>query len=81
MSQNRKHVNCKSRSGSGGVGILVKNDVLNHFKMSMLNDTYEGIMWVQLEEKQTQEKFNVCVCYLPPEGSSRKVNAEEFYDT
>ena len=26
-------------------------------------------------------RFNLCVCYLPPEGSSRYVNVDEFFDT
>ena len=61
--------------------MLVKNNILHLYSASIINKDVEGILWVQLTCKQTREMFRVCVCYLPPEGSSRKFDAQDFYDS
>ena len=38
--------------GSGGVGFLIKKALLNDFDVTMLDDTYEGILWLKLIHKQ-----------------------------
>ena len=38
-------------------------------------------MWVELVLKTTSEQFCICVCYLPPEGSSRNVDPRGFFDS
>ena len=50
------------------------------FNVSVLDNSYEGILWVSFKQKLSNEFFNICVCYLPPHGSSRYVNGHEFYD-
>ena len=41
----------------------------------------EGILWVQLVNKSdTRIKWNLCVCYLPPHGTSRPVDASDFFE-
>ena len=39
----------------------------------------EDVIWLKLEHKQSGHKFTVCICYLPPEGSSRRCDGEAFY--
>ena len=39
----------------------------------------EDVIWLKLEHKQPGPKFTVCICYLPPEGSSRRCDDEAFY--
>ena len=35
-----------------------------------------------IKDKKSDERgFNVCTCYLHPNGASRYVSAQEFYDT
>ena len=68
-----------SKKGSGGVCVLVKNSILHLYSASIINR--DGILWVQLTCKQTREMLRVCVCYLPPEGLSRKFDAQGFYDS
>jgi hypothetical protein len=69
------------KRGSGGISVVINNQVLHEYSASMLNCDKEGILWVELTCKLTKEKFRICGCYLPPEGSSRKVDAQDFYDT
>ena len=69
-----------ARNGSGGVCLFVKNDLLNLFNVDILDNSYEGILWVSFKHKTSSECFNICVCYLPPHGSSRYVNVHDFYD-
>ena len=35
---------------------------------------------MKFEELVGAESFILCVCYLPPERSSRVVNVQDFYD-
>lgn len=35
---------------------------------------------MSFKHKYSGNYFNVCACYLPPQGSSRYVSAQEFYD-
>ena len=46
-----------------------------------MNDEPEGILWIELNHKLTKECLKFCVCYLPPNNSTRAVNAEEFFHT
>ena len=49
--------------------------------MSWLNNSFEGILWLQLTNKQTQYKLCVCVCYLPTSNSSRGDISHDFFDS
>ena len=64
---NRTDLNDQAIRCSGGVGFLVSTDALYNYY-----NTFEGIMWLKLTLQRASE-FGVllCVCYLPPEGSSR----------
>ena len=46
-----------------------------------MDDETEGILWIELNHKLTKECLKFCVCYLPPNNSTRAVNAEEFFHT
>ena len=51
------------------------------YDINVLDKSYEGILWVSFKDKRSGECFNVCACYLPANGSSRYISAQEFYDT
>jgi len=74
-----RQINNKNRA-FGGVGVFVKKNILEYFSVTVLDNNYEGIMWLQLICKITKEIIRICVCYLPPEGSSRKIDGRDFYD-
>ena len=47
--------------------------------MSILDSSVEDILWVEVKDKFTLKVLNICVCYLPPEGSSRHVDPHAFF--
>ena len=51
-----------------------------NYTISILEDSYEGIIWLSFKDKRLDTVYNVCAVYLPPQGSSRYVNAQEFFD-
>ena len=48
--------------------------------MSVLDKSFEGILWLKLVHKLDKQVFLPCVCYLPPENSSRQFDVNEFYE-
>jgi hypothetical protein len=48
FGNNRKDIHVNARKGSGGVGFLIKNDLLRYYRVKVLDDTEEGILWVKL---------------------------------
>jgi hypothetical protein len=53
---------------------------LDHYNATVLDSSVEGILWVQLASKQGDVKWNICVVYLPPHGSSRNMDASAFFE-
>lgn len=80
IGHNRTHLHKNAHCGSGGVGFLIKESFLLNFTEEIIDATYEGILWIKLTGKNSKTVLKLCVCYLPPQGSSRAVCAEEFYD-
>ncbi|CAC5396569.1 unnamed protein product [Mytilus coruscus] len=82
FGHNRKHIHVRARTGSGGVGVLVRNDVLVNYNVDKVSDSVDGILWIRFSEKTTPDSsFYTCVVYLPPENSARSVNIYEFLDS
>ena len=79
---NRVKLSTRAIRGSGGVGFLIANRVLHRDHVDIIDKTFDGILWIELKMKNDHDiKLLLCVCYLPPEGSSRGNIAQEFYDT
>lgn len=82
---NRINLHKNAKKGSGGVGFLVREELLNFYNIEILDKSTEGILWISLKAKTNTEKNPVmcyaCVCYLPPQDSSRNVDPNEFFDT
>ena len=82
IGQNRTNISENALRGSGGVGFLISDKLLTDYNYDVIDDTYEGILWIKLSLKHDPEtSVLLCVCYLPPEGSSRGNQVQEFYDT
>ena len=58
FGQNRDTLHVNARKGSGGVGFLIKYDLLKHFNVCVLNSDFEGILWLTTGNVA----FNICVC-------------------
>ena len=59
-------MNARANRGSGGVGILVKDEVFAHFSIEILDKGTEGILWLYLKSLHDDTSFCLAVCYLPP---------------
>ena len=59
----------------------MKDDVLFDFNVTVLDDSNEDILWLKLSHKRLGYNLIACVCYLPPENSSRQVDVNAFFDT
>jgi len=63
------------------VRFLIKNHLVEIFEIGILNKSIEGILWIYMKDRLSNFKINVCVCYLPPENSTRQVEKEYFFDS
>lgn len=48
---NRGDLHKRAKRGSGGVGIFVRNQLLNMFTVSILDDAVEDILWIKLSHR------------------------------
>jgi len=70
IGPNRCKIANKAVRGSGGVGMLVKDNVYN--KLMLLTLLMKDFCGEKFEHRENpQVNFLVCVCYLPPCRSSR----------
>ena len=75
----RQSTHINARTGSGGVGIYVRNSLYQCYNIEIADRSYDGIIVVQLEHKQTNCKIVVFSVYLPPENSHLGRDASSFY--
>ena len=47
------------------------------YEYCVLDNAFDDILWVKFWNNESS--FFVCVCYLPPDGSTRLNDAEQFY--
>ena len=81
VGQNRTNIHINARNGSGGVGLIIENTFASNYNIQILDKGHEGILWINFKHILNGTCFNLCVCYLPPEGSSRYVNVDDFFYT
>lgn len=79
VGNDRKMVNKKRRSGSGGVGILINNDLYIKYAISIVDDSFDGILCMKFQDKASEYSFIVTSMYLPPENSMYGRDAQPFY--
>ena len=66
---NRKEIHVKAPKGSGGVALLIKNEILSDFNVRVIDKEVEGILGVKLLHTESDFSFVVYSCYLAPENS------------
>lgn len=81
FGKNRENLNPRALRGSGGVGFLIKNSMLNEFRVKVVDGSIDDILWLQLISKiDNTNTLHICSCYLPPEHSTRGNKAEEVFE-
>ena len=63
----------------GGVGVFVKEKLFEQFDVSVLDNTYDGILCLLFKDKVTEFCFTVYCCYLPPENSPYGRDSTGFF--
>ena len=76
FGRNRRSLHRKALRGSGGVGLLVREEVLERCIVEVLDTDVEDVLWVRLSQ-ENEEMLTLAVCYIPPESSSCGRGAEE----
>ena len=83
FGNNRLNIDKHATRGSGGVGMLVKNEICKNYHIRKLDASFEGILWLKFVDKKDKnrdcEDLLLCVCYCPPSKSSRG-NITQSYD-
>ena len=77
---NRVDLSSRAVRGSGGVGVLIKKSVLSMYVVEVIDKSVDGILWILLKPRWAGEELGICVCYFPPESSSRGDASQEFFD-
>ena len=69
FKNNKKGVNVHARKGLGGVALLVKDYLLQKHSLNLVDDNCEGIIGIELKNKQTNYTLQIYACYFPPVDS------------
>ena len=78
---NRRDLDPRAVRGSGGIGFLVKDELLECYTVTELGSSFDGIYWLKLVNKFDDTcSVYLCSCCLPPERSSRGNIAQEYFD-
>ncbi len=64
----------------GGVGFLVKRELLIDYSCEIIDKSYEGVLVLELVHKVIGTKLLFIASYLPPECSPHGRNASGFYN-
>jgi exonuclease III len=80
IGNNRKFMNEKAPKPSGGVGILVRNELFAKYNVKVVDKDYDGVMALLFENKETSYNFVTICAYLPPENSVWGRDAFSFYN-
>jgi hypothetical protein len=80
VGHNRSGQDPKAKRGSGGVGFLIRKELLKSHKCVVIDSKNEGILWIRLTNNNGDSSYVFCVCYLPPADSSRfGTDPSDFY--
>ena len=61
--------------------VLIKTKFCNEFIVDIADSSCDCMLWLQLKHRNSDLCIFACVCYLPPNGSSRQINVHDFFDT
>ena len=76
---NRQALHIRAPKGSGGVGILVRDEICISYNVRVVDKSHEGIIGLQLQHKVSDYTIIVYACYLAPENSPWGRDALSFY--
>ena len=77
FGHNRQALSGKAVRGLGGVGVFVRNALLNDWAVEVVDAEVEDILWLKLECSKVSSIIVLAVCYLPSMSSSRGLDVYE----
>ena len=66
---NRSKLHTRAKKGSGGVSILIKEDLLNCYSIDIIDKDFDGILGLKFISVHGHDSFVIFSCYLPPQDS------------
>ena len=76
-NRNKRHV--KAKKASGGVGILIKDNILHQFLVCDVDRSFDSILVICFKHKITDFQVTVICVDLPPENSTWGHNSDLFF--
>ena len=76
---NRQGTHILAPKGSGGVGIFVKEDLLEEYSCNIVDKGFDGIIGILLEHKMSEFRCYLYCCYSSPENSTWGRDSVSFY--
>ena len=73
----KRHI--KSKRTHGGVGVFIKKSLYEIYNISIIDNSYEGILGILFKDKVSEYCFTVFCCYLPPENSPHGRDSNAFF--
>ena len=80
FGHNRQNQLKTAKSGSGGVGLLVREELLNDWYINEIDSMIDGLYIVSLNNRHNDVKLLLNPCYLPPENSPWGNDSEAFFN-
>ena len=81
IQYNRQNVSRNAIRGSGGVAILISNNILNTHKISAVYKGSDGQLAVKLTENESEFKLGIIANYLSPDTYHHGRDPEGFFNT
>ena len=76
---NRQEQHKDAPSPSGGVAILVKNDIFIDYEIEIVDKSFDGILGIKCTHKVTKFTAILYACYLPPQNSPWGRDSASFF--
>ena len=77
---NRKDKHKNAPSGSGGVGLLVHQRILNNYQIVEIVNSFEGQLAIVMKHRNIDYSICIASLYLPPDNSKYGQDPEGFYE-
>ena len=79
FGHNRTLTHSRARRASGGVGWLIKNDLLNDYSFNVIDKSFEGIIAMECKHIATNFTMVLIGAYLPPENTNWGRESTQFF--
>lgn len=79
FGHNRKCTHFRSRRASGGVGWLIKNELLSDYSFNVIDKSFEGIIALECKHLATNFTMILIGVYLPPENTTWGRESAQFF--